>query len=173
MQLFSGAELIGTHSLAAPFLKGVRGVSFTRRFIEEPELFDLRHHFSLPVSVDVNRVVYALTLAMPRGEVTRTVELAVQRYQPRTELIFPLPGRFLIVAGHDANEPHRGGWNQQFAYDAVSVGPDFGFARNGGRSNEDFFTWVGTWWRRATAQWPTLATTYRINPRPALWTVRT
>jgi hypothetical protein len=141
VQLFSGAERIGTHSLAAPFLNGVRGVSFTRRFIEETELFDLRHHFSLPVSVDVNRVVYTLTVAMPRGEVTRTVEFAVQRYQPRTELIFPLPGPFLIVAGHDANEPHRGGWNQQFAYDAVSVGPDFGFARNGGRSNEDFFTW--------------------------------
>jgi hypothetical protein len=54
--------------------------------------------------------------------------------------VFPLAGPFLIVAGHDANGPHRRGWNQQFAYDAVSVGPDFGFARNGGRSNEDFFT---------------------------------
>ena len=141
VQLFSGAELVGTHHLAASFLNGLRGVSFTRRFIEEPELFDLRHHFSVPVSADVNRVVYKLTVAMARGEVTRAVEFAVQRYQPRTELVFPLAGPFLIVAGHDANEPHRRGWNQQFAYDAVSVGPDFGFARNGGRSNEDFFTW--------------------------------
>jgi hypothetical protein len=85
VQLFSGAELIGTHNLAAPFLKGVRGVSFTSRLIEEPELFDLRHHFSVPVSADVNRVVYKLSVAMPRGELTRTVEFAVQRYQPRSE----------------------------------------------------------------------------------------
>ena len=81
---------------------------------------------------------------MPHGEVTRAVEFAVERYQPRTELVFPLAGPFLDRAGHDANEPHRlSGWSQQFAYDAGSVGPDFGIARNGGRSNEDFFTWVG------------------------------
>ena len=55
--------------------------------------------FRVPVSADVNRVVYKLTVAMARGEVTRTVEFAVQRYQPRTELIFPLRGSL----------PHRGG----------------------------------------------------------------
>jgi murein DD-endopeptidase MepM/ murein hydrolase activator NlpD len=53
----------------------------------------------------------------------------------------PVKGRFMIVAGHDANEPHAQGWSQQHAYDIMSLGPGFGFARNDARRNEDYFTW--------------------------------
>ena len=62
VQLFSGSELVGTHHFGASFLNSLRGVSFTRCFVEEAELFDLRHHSSVPVSTDVNRVVYQLSL---------------------------------------------------------------------------------------------------------------
>ena len=71
----------------------------------------------------------------------RQIEVPLKRYTSRTELIFPLSGAFVVIAGHDVNEPHRRGWSQQFAYDAINVGPDFQIARSGGRANEDFFTW--------------------------------
>jgi hypothetical protein len=43
------------------------------------------------------------------------LEIPLERYEPKAALICPVKGRFMIVAGHDANEPHPGGWSQQHA----------------------------------------------------------
>lgn len=140
LEFYSAGEVVNVVEFSGRQLKAIRSVS-ARRFQEE-EVFDLRHHFSVPVALDVDRLVYRLSLAQPTGaEIRQTLEIPLMRYQQRARLLFPLRGRFLIVQGHDFNEPHSRGWSQQFAYDIVSVGPNFEIARNNGRANQDFFTW--------------------------------
>ncbi len=140
VEFYAAADVVNVLDLSGRQLNAIRGVSFAH--VQEEETFDLRHHFSMPVDLNVDRLVYRLTLARPGvGETQHTLEIPVMRYHQRARLSFPLRGRFLIVQGHDFNEPHSRGWSQQFAYDVVSVGVNFDIARNNGRTNQDFFTW--------------------------------
>jgi murein DD-endopeptidase MepM/ murein hydrolase activator NlpD len=91
--------------------------------------------------LNIDLVRYRLTLSRAGVSSTAGLEIPLERYEPKAELFFPLKGRFMIVAGHDANEPHAQGWSQQHAYDIMSLGTNFGFARNDGHRNADYFGW--------------------------------
>jgi Peptidase family M23 len=142
LEFYSAGQLVTVTEFSRKALDALRGVSFARKFIEEEEAFDLRHYFSVPVALGVDQLVYRLTLrARHQTEVSKVLAIPLRRYEQKTRLIFPVKGRFLVVQGHDFNEPHSRGWSQQFAYDIVTVGPNFEVAKNEGRSNEDYFTW--------------------------------
>jgi hypothetical protein len=143
LEFYSSGERVSTIELSKRTLNAVRGTSIaTRDFDKEEEAFDLRHYFSVPMSLDVNRLVYKLTLAGGgRREVERELEIPLLRYEQKTKLTFPIKGKFMVAAGHDFNEPHSLGRSQHFAYDIFGTGPHWELTRNGGATNANFYTW--------------------------------
>ena len=141
IELLSRDEPVQIVELSAKALQSVRAARFKTPRVGLSETFDLRHYFSSPVALNVDRVRYRLTLTRGGAPFAAELEIPLERFEPKTELICPVKGRFMIVAGHDANEPHAGGWSQQHAYDIMTLGPTFGFAANEGRRNEDYFSW--------------------------------
>jgi hypothetical protein len=141
IELLSRGEPLQTTELPARALQGVRGVRFRTTRVALSETFDLRHHFSVPVALNVDLVRYRLTLTRGGVPFAAVLEIPLERYDSKTALSCPVKGPFMIVGGHDANEPHAGGWSQQHAYDIMVLGPTFGFARNEGRRNDDYFGW--------------------------------
>jgi murein DD-endopeptidase MepM/ murein hydrolase activator NlpD len=141
IEMVSEGESVQAVELPRQALQAVRDVRFKTPRVALAETFDLRHHFSVPVALNVDSVRYRLTLTRAGRPVAAVLEVPLERYESRVALICPVKGRFMIVAGHDANEPHAGGWSQQHAYDIMTLGPSFGFARNEGHRNEDYFSW--------------------------------
>jgi hypothetical protein len=141
LEFYSAGRLVTVAEFSRKALDAIRSVSFRRGFIQEEETFDLRHHFSVPMALGVDRLVYRLTLTGSYGRVSKVLEIALLRYEQKTRLFFPIKGKFLVVQGDDFNEPHSRAWSQQFAYDIVIVGPNYEVAKNEGRANEDYFTW--------------------------------
>jgi hypothetical protein len=141
VEFLSKGDIVQAMELSRQALQAVHGVRFKTPRVALSEAFDLRHHFSVPVALNIDRVRYRLTLTRGGAAFVARLEISLERYEPKAELLCPLKGRFMVVAGHDANEGHAGGWSQQHAYDLMSLGPTFGFARNEGRRNEDYFSW--------------------------------
>ncbi len=144
LEFYSSGERVNTIELSKKALNAVRSRSIATRDFDdkEDEAFDLRHYFSVPVSLDVSRLVYRLTLAGPGGPaVERELEIPLLRYEQKTKLTFPIKGKFVVAMGHDFNEPHSLGRSQHFAYDIFGTGPHWELTRNGGATNADFYTW--------------------------------
>jgi Peptidase family M23 len=143
LEFYSSGDRVSRLELSKRALNSVRGTSVaTREFDKEEEVFDLHHYFSVPVSLDVKRLIYRLTLAGPGGrEVERELEIPLLKYQQKTKLTFPIKGKFMVVEGHDFNEGHSLGRSQHFAYDVLGMGPHWELTRNGGATNGDFYTW--------------------------------
>jgi hypothetical protein len=141
VELLSKGEIVQAVELSRQALQTVRGVRFKTPRVALPEAFDLRHQLSVAVSLNVDRVRYRLRLIRGGAAVAADLEIPLERYESKAELLCPVKGRFMIVAGHDANEPHTLGWSQQHAYDIMSLGPSFGFARNEGLRNDEYFSW--------------------------------
>jgi len=141
VELLSKGEIVQAMELSRQALQAVRDVRFKTPRVALSEAFDLRHHLSVPVSLNVDRVRYRLTLTRGGAVYAADLEIPLERYESKAELLCPVKGRFMIVAGHDANEPHARGWSQQHAYDIMPLGPSFGFSRNDGRRNEEYFSW--------------------------------
>jgi hypothetical protein len=143
MEFYSSEERVNTIELSKKALNAVRSKSIaTRDFDKEEEAFDLRHYFSVPVSLDVSRLVYRLTLAGSGGSaLERELDIPLLRYEQKTKLTFPMKGKFMVVLSHDFNEPHSLGRSQHFAYDIFGMGPHWEITRNSGVTNADFYTW--------------------------------
>jgi murein DD-endopeptidase MepM/ murein hydrolase activator NlpD len=141
IEFYSGANRVKTLELSAAALKAVRKVSYQAMAAQE-EIFDLQHYFSEPLALHVDKLVYNLELTTRQGEtVRRSLEIPVTSYAQKTKLIFPLKGEFVVAAGHDFNEDHKGEWSQQYAYDIVGLGPHYEIIRTKGETNEDFYGW--------------------------------
>jgi hypothetical protein len=105
-------------------LDAIRGNEIAGREDGEPEMYDFRHNISLPVNLDVDRLVYELRLKQPgNAEARSRLQVPLLRYEQKTRLIFPIKGKFVIAMGHAFNEPHADGRSQHFAYDILGTGP--------------------------------------------------
>jgi hypothetical protein len=121
IEFYAGRNLIKTVQLSAAALNSVRGVTFkgetpeefsAKRFAAQEESFDLRHRFSEPAALHVDRLVYDLKLATPRGKlIEKRLTIPVSDYVQRTKLIFPLKGAFTVLNGHVADQGHQE-WSQ-------------------------------------------------------------
>lgn len=141
IEFYSGTNRLKTVELEAAALKAARKVTFQNLAAQE-EVFDLGHYFSEPVALHVERLVYNLELITRQGETLhKSLEIPLVAYQQKTKLIFPLKGAFVVAAGHDFNEEHKGEWSQQYAYDILALGPRYEIARTNGETNEDFLAW--------------------------------
>jgi hypothetical protein len=141
VEFLSKGKIVQAMELSSQALQMVRDVRFKTPRVALPEAFDLRHQLSVPVSLNVDRVRYRLMLTRGSAAFAAYLEIPLERYESKAELLCPVKGRFMIVSGHDANEPHALGWSQQHAYDIMSLGSSFGFARNEGRQNDEYFSW--------------------------------
>jgi len=119
LEFYSAGERVNMVEFSKKALEAIRSVSIaTREPDNEQEAFDLRHSFSLPVTLDVDRLVYELVvMGLGSPEMHRRLEIPLSRYEQKTKLIFPIRGKFVVVVGHDFNEPHSDGRSQHFAYD--------------------------------------------------------
>jgi murein DD-endopeptidase MepM/ murein hydrolase activator NlpD len=141
VQFFAGAKEVETVELSAESLQAARKASFTS-LAGQDEVFDLRHYFSVPVTLHVDKLVYSLELTTRGGvPVRKQLEIPVTNYELKTKLIFPIKGEFVVGAGHDFNEEHKTEWSQQYAYDIVGLSPRYEIIRTDGEKNEDFFGW--------------------------------
>ena len=108
-------------------------------------------------SFDLAAPIHEMRLTITLGAGNRTVRSRVVvrpvAYQGKTDLIFPLTGRILVLDGHDFYSHHRrldmsvlaqiGLARRQFnryAYDFSLVDEQDRLSRTGGRTNED---WIG------------------------------
>ena len=140
-ELYAGDALVKAVSFSAAALGAIQDVSFKGVSVQ-PEVFDLRHYFSEPASLDLDRLVYRLRVKTPRGEeLEETLEIPLERYEQQTEQVFPLEGKFVIAGGHAFNEDHRHERSQFYADDIIGLGPDYQVVRGDGSSNEDYYTW--------------------------------
>lgn len=154
VEMLSKNQTVKQVTFSARELAAVEGLRFVG-FAEQPEVFDLRHYFSEPVKLEIDRMEYRLTLRhRGRGagstiggkveedeEVTYSLTIPLARYEPKTELIYPLRGKFVVVAGHAHNEPHKAERSQHYADDIVGLGPGYAVCRTDCAVNEDFYAW--------------------------------
>jgi len=143
LEFYSAEDRVHVLELSKKALDAIRSVSIaTREPDKEDEVFDFRHYFSLPVSLNMDRLVYGLVLTHSGGgELHPSLEIPLLRYEQKTKLIFPIKGKFLIGLGHDFNEQHSDGRSQHFAYDILGAGPHWEITRNGGTMNTDIYGW--------------------------------
>src|SRR6266446_3210226 len=147
LEFYAAAERIRVLEFSGKELQAIRSKDIAGREDGEAETFDLRHNFSLPVSLNVDRLVYELRLIQPGNTEARSnVDIPLLHYEQKTRLIFPIKGKFVIAMGHAFNEPHADGRSQHFAYDIVGTGPHWEITRNetagsAGPRNKDIYTW--------------------------------
>jgi len=141
IEFYSEDEKLESIELSESMLETIRGISFGG-FNNQEEIFDLHHDFSRPVAESVDKMVYKLNLVTPKGEkIQKSIDIPVEVYEQKTELLFPIKGKFMVGGGHDFNEPHKGEWSQHYAYDIICLGPHYEFIKTDGSTNEDFYAY--------------------------------
>lgn len=141
VQFFSGQTLVQGVQFSRDALTSIRATSFGG-FANQEEVFDLRHYFTHPVKNEIDRMKYNIELKSDDGvKIEKEIEIPVERYKQKANLIFPIKGNFSVAGAHDFNEPHSGEWSQHYAYDIVGLGPNFEFVKKDGETNEDFYMW--------------------------------
>ncbi len=152
VELFSGARKVETLRLGAEALAAARRISFkqtdpaekvsAKGAAAQEELFDLRHSFSEPPGLHVDRMRYHLELKDALGKsASAELEIPVTVYVPKTKLRFPLAGDFVVVVGHLNDDGHNE-WSQMYADDILPMGPHAELLVKGdGSANEDYYGW--------------------------------
>ena len=102
IELLSRGEPVQVEELSARALQGVRGVRFKTKRVGLSETFDLRHHFSVPVALNVDRLRYRLTLTRGGEPFAAVLEIALERYRVQGHADLPSQG-----AVHDRGWPRR------------------------------------------------------------------
>jgi len=141
LDFYSRGRLVKREILESSGLRRVQSFPVARFFPQE-EIFHFRHNFSEPADPGIDKLVYSLTARAPNShELRATLDIPLERYQPKTKLIFPIKGNFIVMIGHEFYElSHKYEWSQHFAYDIVGLGPTLDLARNQARRIDDWAT---------------------------------
>ena len=124
VRLLAGGQTIESLTFTAGALQHRSDSRFA--YAGRKQLFDIRHDFSRPKALGINGLAYELDLRISKDEfVTQTLEVPLSRYEQKSELIFPLRGRFMVIRGSDFNEPHKKEWSQQHALDIAGLGDHY------------------------------------------------
>ena len=83
LEFYSAEDRVHVLELSKKALDAIRSVSIaTREPDKEDEVFDFRHYFSLPVSLNMDRLVYGLVLTHSGGgELHPSLEIPLLRYE--------------------------------------------------------------------------------------------
>ncbi len=142
IEYFSGPTKRQTLELSQDTLRTMKKFPVTR-YAPQPEIFDIRHQFSEPIALGIDRVVYTMDLATPSGKrLQQSLVIPVSNYQLKKQYIFPIKGNFIVTTGHEFYElGHTYEWSQHFAFDIVGLGPNLEIFKSDGRRPEDYYTW--------------------------------
>jgi hypothetical protein len=142
LEFYSGKRKVQTQELSHETLQTLKKFPVTR-YAPQPEIFDIRHYFSEPAVLEIDRMVYIVELAAPSGaRFHRSLDIPLTNYELKKKYIFPVKGKFIVLDGHEFYElGHTYEWSQHFSYDILGVGPNLELAKNNGKSPEDFFGW--------------------------------
>lgn len=137
--LYHGDALLGSQQWSAVMLQTMQRTPVAR-FTPQGEIYGFRHNFSVAQAAKIDRIVYTLDAQDAHGETHhQRVEIPVETYRPRAQLVFPMKGKFLVTSGHEYYElEHKYERSQQFAIDIVALGDDFEFAHHDGATMEDY-----------------------------------
>lgn len=148
--LLSGSKTLQEITWGAGALQAIRGLSFRstdpsdltgKQFTNEPEQFDLKLRFEAPAAWKVDKVVFRLRTQTSTGKnPLETLEIPVAEYQPKTPLIFPFKGSFVVLSGAVSDFGHTEK-SQQFALDVLPVSDTGAWVTGDGSKNEDFVGW--------------------------------
>jgi hypothetical protein len=135
IELYCDNRRVKNVDFSGEALEAIIGAWFSG-LASQREVFDLRHSFSEPASLKINRMVYDLECVTPEGKKIRKVlEIPVSHYTQRSKLTFPLKGNFLAFC-HSKTE-----WSQWYAIDIIPLGPKLEIVKRKGKNNKDFFAW--------------------------------
>lgn len=143
-RLFSKGMLIKTEQFSRRYLAELQSFPVSR-FFPQPEIYHFRHLFSAAASLEIDQLVYSIEVATPAGTtLQQSVDVEVAYYQPKSALICPIKGRFLVVKGHEPGErEHKFDRSMHFALDIVPLGENYELIRNGEMTLENFVGFGG------------------------------
>jgi hypothetical protein len=89
LAFYAAEDKVHMLELSRKALDAIRGVLIaTRGADSEDEVFDFRHYFSLPISLNADQLVYEVVLLQAGREVRYKLEIPLLRYEQKTKLIF-------------------------------------------------------------------------------------
>jgi Peptidase family M23 len=138
-EFYAGSERAFFQEWSSASLRAMRRYPVTR-FTPQGEIYGFRHNFSVASTERIDRIVYSFEGKAADGRIyAQSLTIPITTYEPRTQLIFPVKGKFLVTSGHEFYEKeHKYERSQQFAIDIVALGDDFEFARNDGATVDDY-----------------------------------
>ena len=149
IELRSGATRLETVTVPESILVRRRATSYRptpdslalqRRLILD-EAFDLRMAFpARPLGWKTDLVRVTLALATGSTRVTRTLDVPLAIFAPKTPLVFPLRGPAMVSQGSFNNAGHAGHANQ-FAIDVLGLNDTYGPMVAGRTGNEEYAGW--------------------------------
>jgi hypothetical protein len=139
IDVYADGVVAESRTWEASALAALRRVPIAR-FSPQGEIYGFRHNFSMAQGLPVDHLVYTLEATDRGGQrYTATTTIPIEVYRPKTHLIFPMKGKFLVTSGHESYElEHKYERSQQFAIDIVALGENFELASNNGATMEDY-----------------------------------
>jgi Peptidase family M23 len=139
IDFYSGATQVGSQSWTGETLT-MMARHPVARFWPLGDIFGIRHNIAMPANLNVNRMVYTLTVKRGDALFTKSLSIPVTVYVPKVKLVFPMKGKFMVMSGHEYYETeHSYERSQHFAIDIVALGRNFEFAKHDGATMQDYY----------------------------------
>lgn len=138
--MFAGRDAVKTVKFSGAALKAMRR-SILARFRPQAGLMILRHHFTEPMDLGIDRMEYTLNLRRGHEDIAARRTIPVLAPVQKTRLIFPIRGNFVLTSAHAYDDiNHKDETSQWGAYDIVVAGPNFELYNQPGPKNSDWVT---------------------------------
>jgi murein DD-endopeptidase MepM/ murein hydrolase activator NlpD len=132
--LRSAGAVVKTIHYSAAALTPVHGFENTPYSDDHDALYAVRLLIREPVVLAVDSALVTLEA----GGTSWSLVVPIGVYAQRTKLHFPIRGDFMVVTGHATAEGGHQERSQNFAFDAVGLGPHLELLRGDGTKNTDF-----------------------------------
>lgn len=134
VELRSAGAVVKTIHYSAAAITAIHGFEDTPYSDDHDALYVVRFVMKEPVALAVDSAMVTLEA----GGTSSSVVVPIGVYAQKTGLHFPLRGDFMIVTGHATSEGGHEERSQNFAFDAVGLGPHLELLRGDGTKNTDF-----------------------------------
>jgi hypothetical protein len=134
VELRSAGAVVKTIHYSAAALTAVHGFEDTPYSDDHDALYAVRLLMKEPVALAVDSAMVTLEA----GGTSSSLVVPIGVYVQKTSLHFPIRGDFMIVTGHATAEGGHQERSQNFAFDAVGLGPHLELLRGDGTKNTDF-----------------------------------
>ena len=139
IDFYSGKRLVSSQDFSRAALLAIRRHPVAR-FWPLGDIYGFRHNVISPATDNIDRMIYTYSATGLDGRLyTTRLAIPVTVYHPKTKLIFPIKGKFIVTSGHEFYElEHKYERSQQFCIDIVPLGDDFQLATHDGATVSDY-----------------------------------